>query len=74
MERHDQERQNSLYQEELARLIGRGSIRPKDKSPDEVSIAVMHAMFDENPKRRHMVVPNDNLVKITDEKPIDERV
>jgi short-subunit dehydrogenase len=28
------------------------------KEPDEVSTAFMHAMFDDNPLRRYMVVPN----------------
>lgn len=29
------------------------------KEPDEVSAAFMHALFDENPLRRYMVVPNE---------------
>lgn len=28
------------------------------KEPDEVSAAFMHALFDENPLRRYVVVPN----------------
>ena len=28
------------------------------KEPDEVSEAFMHALFDDNPLRRYMVVPN----------------
>ena len=30
------------------------------KEPDEVTAAFMHALFDDNPHRRYMVVPNEN--------------
>lgn len=35
------------------------------KEPDEVSAAFMHALFDENPLRRYMVVPNAEEQKMT---------
>jgi hypothetical protein len=42
--------------------------------PIAVSKAVMHAMFDENPKRRYMVVPNQREADITIRKAIEEMV
>ena len=35
------------------------------KEPDEVSAAVMHALFSEAPKRRYMVVPNAQEANVT---------
>lgn len=35
------------------------------KEPDEVSEAFMHALFDDNPLRRYMVVPNAEEQSIT---------
>lgn len=35
------------------------------KEPDEVSDAVMRALFDDAPKRRYMVVPNESEAEIT---------
>ena len=40
-----------------ARLKGTGD-RSQYKAPDEVTTAIRHALFDENPKLRYMVVPN----------------
>lgn len=74
MEQRGQTGQNSLYEEEIAQFIERASNRPKDKSPDEVATAVIHAMFDENPKRRYMVVPNEDQARITIQKAIEELV
>jgi len=39
--------------------------RSKYKEPDEVAAAVMHALFDANPKHRYMVVPNQREAEIT---------
>ena len=54
--------------------VERAGSRPTDKPPDEVAAAVVHAMFDENPKRRYMVVPNENQARITIQKAIEELV
>jgi len=35
------------------------------KEPDEVSEAFMHALFDDNPLRRYMVVPNEDEQRMT---------
>ncbi len=74
MERRGQTPEGSLYQEELEGFVERASDRPKDKEPDEVSAAFLHALFDPEPKRRYMVVPNENQAEITIKKAIEEMV
>lgn len=74
MERRGQTPEGSLYQEELQGFIDGASDRPKDKEPDEVSAAFLHALFDPEPKRRYMVVPNENQAEITIKKAIEEMV
>ena len=44
------------------------------KEPDEVSAAFMHALFDANPLRRYMVVPNAEEQKITIRTKVNELV
>lgn len=44
------------------------------KEPDEVAEAVIHALFDENPKRRYMVVPNQRQAEVTIRQAIRELV
>ena len=48
--------------------------RSQYKEPDEVAEAVVHALFDANPKRRYMVVPNEREAEITIRKAIEELV
>jgi hypothetical protein len=48
--------------------------REPEADPIAVSKAAMHAMFDENPKRRYMVVPNQRQADITIRKAIEEVV
>jgi NAD(P)-dependent dehydrogenase (short-subunit alcohol dehydrogenase family) len=48
--------------------------RSKYKQPDEVSDAVEHALFDAAPKRRYMVVPNEEEGRRTIEKQIAQLV
>ncbi len=74
MERRGQTPDGSLYQQEMENILGRVSGGPKDKEPDEVSAAFMHALFDPNPKRRYMVVPNEDQAEITIKKAIEEMV
>ncbi len=64
----------SLFADEIERLLERPADRSIYKEPDEVSAALMHAMFDENPKRRYMVVPNQREAEITIRKVIEELV
>lgn len=49
----------SPYAERIAGLIEYLSDRSMYKEPDEVSAAVMHALFDDSPKPNYMVVPNE---------------
>ena len=44
------------------------------KEPDDVAAAVMHALFDDRPKRRYMVVPVASEAEITIRKAIEELV
>ncbi len=55
-------------------MLEGASDRPKDKEPDEVSAAFLHALFDPEPKRRYMVVPNENQAEITIKKVLEEMV
>ena len=57
--------EGSLFEEELEQLLARPADRSVYKEPDEVSAAVMHAFFDDNPKHRYMVVPNQREAEIT---------
>ena len=50
------------------------SDRSKYKSPDEVADAVALALFEPNPKRRYMVVPNEYEGEITIKKAVQELV
>lgn len=74
MEQRGQTIEGSLFEEELQQYMDRPSDRSRYKEPDEVSAAVMHAMFDDNPKRRYMVVPNQREAEITIKKAIEELV
>jgi NAD(P)-dependent dehydrogenase (short-subunit alcohol dehydrogenase family) len=66
--------EGSLFEEELEQLLARPADRSVYKEPDEVSVAVMHALFDDNPKHRYMVVPNQREAEITIKKAIEELV
>jgi NAD(P)-dependent dehydrogenase (short-subunit alcohol dehydrogenase family) len=48
--------------------------RSRFKEPDEVAEAVLHALFDANPKRRYLVVPDAREAEITITKAIEELV
>jgi len=55
----------SLFVDEIQRLLEQPTDRSIYKEPDEVSAALMHAMFDASPKRRYMVVPNERKAEVT---------
>lgn len=55
----------SLFEEEWKGVLAMPTDRSMYKEPDEVSAALMHAMFDDNPKRRYMVVPREEEAEIT---------
>jgi NAD(P)-dependent dehydrogenase (short-subunit alcohol dehydrogenase family) len=67
--------QNSLYKEDFDRMMAyMDGERESEADPIAVSKAAMHAMFDDNPKRRYMVVPNQREADITIRKAIEEVV
>ena len=74
MAERGQTEDGSLYVEEIRRLLKQPTDRSIYKDPDEVSAALMHAMFDANPKRRYMVVPNKRGAEVTIKKMIAELV
>jgi len=74
MEQRNQTTEGSLYKEELDRVLSNADNRPKDKEPDEVSSAVLNALFEVNPKRRYMVVPFERQAEVTIRKAIEELV
>jgi NAD(P)-dependent dehydrogenase (short-subunit alcohol dehydrogenase family) len=57
--------EGSLYQKRLDALMTQPSDRSQFKEPDEVAAAFLHALSDENPKRRYMVVPNRREAEMT---------
>ncbi len=63
---------DSLYREEQIQLLEYPSDRSGFKEPDEVSAAFIHFLFDDNPKRRYMVVPNEREAEVTIRKAISE--
>jgi NAD(P)-dependent dehydrogenase (short-subunit alcohol dehydrogenase family) len=66
---------SSLYKEDFDRMMAYiAGDREPEADPIAVSQAAMHAMFDENPKRRYMVVPNQRQADITIRKAIEEVV
>jgi hypothetical protein len=48
--------------------------RSNFKEPDEVAMAVEQALLEPNPKRRYMVVPNQDEAEITIRKQIEQLV
>jgi NAD(P)-dependent dehydrogenase (short-subunit alcohol dehydrogenase family) len=74
MEQRGQSPAGSLYEEELERMFDSASDISNDPQADDVSAAVLHALFDDNPKRRYMVVPEERQAEITIQKAIEELV
>lgn len=66
--------EGSLYEEELSQMMARAGSGIEYDEPDAVSAAVSHFLFDENPKRRYMVVPNERQAEITIRKAVEELV
>jgi len=62
----------SPYAEHIASQIEYLSDRSMYKEPDDVSAAVMHALFDEAPKPNYLVVPNQEQAEWTIRKIIEE--
>jgi NAD(P)-dependent dehydrogenase (short-subunit alcohol dehydrogenase family) len=72
IDRRGQTAENSLYEEEIQGILESAGDRSRYKEPDEVSAALVHFLSDDNPKRRYMVVPNQNEAGITIRKIIEE--
>ncbi len=73
-ERNHQNSTESLFAEEMASATEGDGSRSQYKEPDEVSAAFVHFLFDENPQRRYMVVPNENEANRTISKALMELV
>ena len=57
--------EGSRYKEEMRRFLDAPADRAKEKEPDEVAQAFLHALSDEKPKRRYMVVPDREEAELT---------
>ncbi|MGB5352102.1 MAG: SDR family oxidoreductase, partial [Woeseia sp.] len=64
----------SRYADQLKAIAAQGGDRSRYKEPDEVAEAVLHALSDDNPKRRYMVTPDQRSAEITIRKAIEELV
>lgn len=64
----------SPFAEDLAKLADYLADRTEFKEPDEVAAAVLHALFNKNPKHRYMVVPNQGEAEITIRKAMQELI
>ena len=74
VEARGQSAEDSLYEEEMNRFLSSFESIDEDKQPDEVSAALLEFLGDDNPKRRYMVVPNEDQASITIRKAIEELV
>lgn len=65
---------NTLYQKEWDGMLGYFKSRTKSADPIAVAKAVEHALFNDQPKMRYMVVPNQQEGDMTLRKAISELV
>jgi NAD(P)-dependent dehydrogenase (short-subunit alcohol dehydrogenase family) len=59
------QRPDTRYTDEWAGFTDRPEDRSEYKEPEEVAAAVLHALFDSNPKPRYLVVPNQEEAQWT---------
>ena len=64
--------EDSLYREEFAQMLAYLGDITTGADPTEVAQAAEHALFDANPKRRYLVVPNQEEAGWTINKQIEE--
>jgi len=66
----------SYFTDYMRRVVDNCENRPEntEKEPDEVAKAVLHALFNDDPKEHYMVVPNQFQAEITIRKAIEELV
>jgi NAD(P)-dependent dehydrogenase (short-subunit alcohol dehydrogenase family) len=57
--------EGSRYKAQVEKLMQGPADRSQYKEPDEVAQAFLHALVDEHPKRRYMVVPNQGEAERT---------
>ena len=55
----------SRYQKHIERLLEQPTDRTQFKEPDDVAAAFLHALSDDKPRRRYMVVPNQREAEMT---------
>ena len=67
-------REKSPYAEDYRSRLERPTDRSQYKDPDEVADAALHALFDDDPKHRYMVVPNQEEAGWTVGKAIQKAV
>ena len=65
---------DSLYEDDMQRMLDRMDAPSDEPDPDDVAEAVYHALFDARPKMRYMVVPNQQEAEWTIRKAIQELV
>lgn len=68
------QRQDTRYADEWARMSDRREDRGQYKDPDEVARAALHALFDDDPKPRYLVVPNQEEARLTISEVINDLV
>jgi NAD(P)-dependent dehydrogenase (short-subunit alcohol dehydrogenase family) len=67
--------EGSRYEEDLERMMSWiDSEEPVGGDPNEVAEVAYRALFEENPKRRYMIVPNERQAEITIRKAVEELV
>lgn len=57
--------ENSRFSKEMERLLAGPADRATEKEPTDVAEAFLHAITDETPKRRYLVVPNAREAEVT---------
>lgn len=57
--------EGSLYKEQMDGMLEMPADRSDEKEPTEVAQAFLHAMTDEHPKRRYLVVPEQREAEMT---------
>jgi NAD(P)-dependent dehydrogenase (short-subunit alcohol dehydrogenase family) len=59
------DQENLPYADEYKRNLEGSADRSQYKDPDKVADATLHALFDEHPRHRYMVVPNREQAVLT---------
>jgi len=67
-------RKDSPYAKEMQQFIQSRVERRGQREPDDVAEAALHAMFDPDPKRRYMVVPNLQQATLTIRRSLEKAV